>query len=1007
MTFFLPGGNDVYVTHTREGRPALARGKSEILRKDFGFDILGQTFGIPSRRAYEQQERRPSIRRNSSIKSQSTGVITAPTTPRRGRSRNRADENNLETLEKEIDLPAACCKPGSIWSCSTPVPPALRKGVRDGSSVPCQNPVARGSHPPFPQPRTFVPPPPPPPPPPAFVGWQNHGVLYGNGTSLPTSYPNTAPGTAHTPANPPPFASSTGVPAGIQQWGHPLHQGPPQYSNRPVAVPIQPVPNTHLFNNPAHPYPSIPFNIPPTHGGDTCNIPPPPPPPPPQVWPKAQPMVTGHVIPIPNGTDQARGPHREAREVERSEHRKPTLRKSDADVDMEDIGKRIRHVHICAGCGRKRSRGYQRDNPLKRGEIPVIAYCHSCVHQAGGNDSEVSQSKVAGDARLSKHRTRRAASSRNTDEGRKIASGKYIYKEARHSPRMVQRRSRFGFLSKLFSRQARPSRGFQYASSDSSGEILRSSISSSATDPSIAASSLRLPTRTTRRRTRRISTGSSNVQVGGGACIQPRERVGHTYTYEGKRQSLVPGEAVGRDIRGKTNNPTSHKAQGISQPRSRIPRPRPIPPPIDVGIRNHAYVEAPASEELSTPPRSPDTYVTETLGTPSTLKKSKTPTIPITPSALNPSKSPSTPEAPEAPEATEAPEAPAGTRVMASSCSMHVECQTSSELSDLAGPMAGPESSEGSKQRRTKDQGPVPARHDPIAIPEGSEGSHRMKPRRKRVSRMSVAEKSTNAWEEGPARPEARSETGVYTREAQSPPKRNQESGTGIYAEEPHPSPRRKYEFNPEGPPPSRPFTQPKNSGWWSPHRTAPHGSTNRRTSPIRDEPPTPPDVPYVGFGHAPYVFVSDSWSGYQSEMEREVEELVEELAERDLAAAGKLFDSFSHTMGGSMTSTFPLPSFLTTSTMSIVSYDSDSESQSGEPSGPAVAARQIEFSSESERRSKLGTSRTPDAAFEGTKSDSCDNESTYCPSPVGSSMVGHTGHSTDDFVRSRNAHES
>jgi hypothetical protein len=97
--------------------------------------------------------------------------------------------------------------------------------------------------------------------------------------------------------------------------------------------------------------------------------------------------------------------------------------------------------------------------------------------------------------------------------------------------------------------------------------------------------------------------------------------------------------------------------------------------------------------------------------------------------------------------------------------------------------------------------------------------------------------------------------------------------------------------------------------------------------------PLTPTDLPCADGSHSPRV-VSDLWSDLQTDMDREVEE----LAERDLAAAGKLFDSFSSTLDGSTTSTFPVASFVTRSNMSIARYDSESDME-GSESGETVKA--------------------------------------------------------------------
>jgi hypothetical protein len=55
------------------------------------------------------------------------------------------------------------------------------------------------------------------------------------------------------------------------------------------------------------------------------------------------------------------------------------------------LSKRIRHVHVCAGCGKKRSKRYQKAHPLKRGEAPTRNYCYSCLQDAASTDSETSK----------------------------------------------------------------------------------------------------------------------------------------------------------------------------------------------------------------------------------------------------------------------------------------------------------------------------------------------------------------------------------------------------------------------------------------------------------------------------------------------------------------------------------------------------------------------------------------------------------------------------------------
>jgi len=387
-TLFLPGSSHVYLTKTHDGKPALGRKKPE---RDYGFDILSQTFGIPSRREYERRARR------LSIKSQSSGLITAPPTPQRGRSRRRADENSDPDTYEDDELAVVRRKPSRTRRSSTPIPRDMsRRGLR-GISAPHQSAAMSASKAPFPRPLGYIPPPPPPPPP--GVDWHNNLMAHNNGTSLPMNYSDMTYQSAHTPV---PFqgAPFPGAFAGTQNWTNVQHHGASQPPN-PLGIyqyqapNMPPIANQQQFNvaQPAYPFyirtasNAPPVNLPPA--------PPPPPPPPSREWLEAYAIATGRVKP----TTQTKERDRSARKVEQLDGDKNLFRPKESaqnraasNVDMDEIGKRIRHVHVCTGCGKKRSRGYHRDNPLKRGEIPALSYCNRCVRHAGdgGFDSDIS-----------------------------------------------------------------------------------------------------------------------------------------------------------------------------------------------------------------------------------------------------------------------------------------------------------------------------------------------------------------------------------------------------------------------------------------------------------------------------------------------------------------------------------------------------------------------------------------------------------------------------------------
>ncbi|KAI1421068.1 hypothetical protein F5Y12DRAFT_770075 [Xylaria sp. FL1777] len=120
-----------------------------------------------------------------------------------------------------------------------------------------------------------------------------------------------------------------------------------------------------------------------------------------------------------------------------------------------------------------------------------------------------------------------------------------------------------------------------------------------------------------------------------------------------------------------------------------------------------------------------------------------------------------------------------------------------------------------------------------------------------------------------------------------------------------------------------------------------------------------------------------------------------------------------------------------------IMSYNSDSDHSDDDIATLSITeaeiqrkteahkpTKRIEFSSEKERQQKLAKSKSPtELTIAHAKHSSSrtlklserlknnlyndphrgrddDDNTDYCPSPVGSSLVGHTGHSTDELVR-------
>jgi hypothetical protein len=404
-TILLPGSDNVFITHTRDGKPAPGRNKSDNLLKDFGFDMLGQSLGVPSRKDFQRQTR------PSSVKSQSSGLITAPVTPRRSREAQRLNNSNPVYAYEDTEPPANSCNMNSLRSCSTP---AFNEMARyNHPNLPSQRQHATYKmNAPFLTPQAFnLPPPPPPPPQPVAMNWQNHSMMNSmmHSGRIPTSmsYPDATSQFTHPPSYP--YHNVTAF-QGAPNWATTQQDMAGQHPNplgislpRTTATTILPYYQQFIQARPPYP-PQVqtmlapyPVNIPP---------PPPPPPPPQQDWLQSYAIATGRSkvctahTQRPSNTDDAVKRATQIRNSSRNT--RPTQVGGTDRADVRHVTKHIRHVHVCAGCGKKRSRGYHRDNPLRRGEIPKLDYCRKCIEDAEYTDPGTSNAGIAGDASFEK-----------------------------------------------------------------------------------------------------------------------------------------------------------------------------------------------------------------------------------------------------------------------------------------------------------------------------------------------------------------------------------------------------------------------------------------------------------------------------------------------------------------------------------------------------------------------------------------------------------------------------
>ncbi|KAI0969997.1 hypothetical protein F4678DRAFT_144805 [Xylaria arbuscula] len=945
---FLPTNDHVYLTHTKDGKPALGRKKTTKLLQDFGFDIIGQSFGIPSRRDYEGRTRR------LSAASQSSGLITAQATPRRSQ-RQYADDDS--------EPPTAGFKTSSLNSSSTTLPIAVTRYDDQGIPGPRQHP-AYNANPSFPKPQAFgqhhIP---PPPPPPSVVGWCQHPFAQTSTAPVPVNYYSTAYQPTHMPSY---SYNSTPMYQGNPNWVNPQHHVATQRPDHPII----PVPSAAAIPTLPHhqqikqtQFAHIP-NMQAVPAVCTTNIPPPPPPPP--EWLQAGAMATGRKGMPRQDTRQVSNNKKPAKKVGQDAMPSRDVRQeNDKHKHNEDVrrrlSKRIRHVHVCSGCGKKRSTRYQKAHPLRRGEVPALNYCYTCLRDAADTDCDTSDGHSVSHSSYGKSHRETSVVWPSSDEGRTIADGQYSYEQSRHGPRWIKKSSRFGPFSRLFSRKVASDSFPSSPLSASSAEESISRASSPVSDSYAAHSVQGSPRPSARRRRRRAKSGI----VQQAKRISPRQpRCDSEGSWSTDYEStLILGQKKSSKVERDTNVETEQTFA-----RRRIPRPRPHSKLSDT----EPFPSAHADEE----------YVARRLENSLGLDTKGATTV----SAKWPSD---------------------GVK----------------EISDHSENINSTEARSTMKQtgtRGTAKEG-VKKRHLPSSV-TGNHTDGSSNP----IGFGAQTPMDTSSRTPAPAR--------LRSKLRQTTEKSTRHPGSNLPSTErqvpldhgPHITPEQ-----------TEAFYQFPSSDKSRRQRAYDHRlDVDDEPKPTSNwgEPLTPTDVPYVGDSHSPCV-KSDSWSDYQTDMEREVEE----MAERDLAYAGKLFDSLSGSLGGSATSAFPEPSFVTTSNMSIVSLNSDSDHSDVDIATPSVIeveekkeaeadvkpTKRIEFSSELEQQQELGKLSSPtdltivhakhanirttelatrpnnnlyDESEIGQDEDDVD---CYFTSPVGSSLIGHTGHSADELVLS------
>lgn len=423
---FLEAGKDYlpdssfYVTTTRSGRPALARNKNDQLLRDHGFDLLGQSFGIPSRIDYERgihPDRSPSTgptsRAAPSLSRRFRELLlddeVTPAKESRKSRRHRAASTSASARTPHLVPVAYSTATGGLLHSETGNPLETR-----GTHVPSKASLTRRKHVPAkkylsssdsgseamspggilkPSVQHYLPPAPPAPP----QSMQSHHPLHSISTPYAPSYPTKV------------------AIGGIEYTGHGAHVfpqscGPTQpptvsYANFPQAHTVMAdyaVPQTGSL----HPVPPQQAGLAPGPKLQSAFMPgfiiPPPPPPPILPGTPAGPAdavkVNTPESKKPRANDEAQRPSKggntqttgDAGKANKHMALGPKENPNRTSAEVLSEPALSEHTHVCAACGKTRSRGYHMTHLIKKGERPEVGYCRRCVAHADYTDSDAS-----------------------------------------------------------------------------------------------------------------------------------------------------------------------------------------------------------------------------------------------------------------------------------------------------------------------------------------------------------------------------------------------------------------------------------------------------------------------------------------------------------------------------------------------------------------------------------------------------------------------------------------
>ncbi|KAK7989218.1 hypothetical protein PG989_009533 [Apiospora arundinis] len=500
------------LTKTKPVQPATTRRKNNELLQEHGFDVLGQSFGIPSRVDYERHGRE-------------VPMDTPPKQTARHRSASvSTSDQDIEVYFDSDSSPAAKLKPPHRKRASPPSSSEKRVRRKPGQSAmypenyhPSNNATRQAHHQ---RSRSlsqstsssnarerpkqivlynsgdeeedkgsentqtstsfYIPPPPPPPQipqqeacyftHPAMAAYQQ--VVYpivSNGFNavqgpVPTPYPGLyysqhLPHFAHV-ANP-----------SMHQYGYAMNQ--PGSLPMPTQLPQQQLMGPAVCVPPAPKFAAGP-------------APPPPPPPPAPSAPQADQQAevalrdsvpadvnvgrtastemdkSAHENNVSSG-HHTNGPslNRDSEPSEKQRSKMPTDKSEEqaGKSKTAQVGKeppRFPYKHLCAGCGQRRSNGYHMSHHLKDGETSRHDYCRRCVAAAAFTDSEAPS--MDGYSQLFTPQGPQS-SSRSSGANSQIRKGFYVFDDRSRRHKLHNKPRRRSFLKSFlhYSKRNMPS----------------------------------------------------------------------------------------------------------------------------------------------------------------------------------------------------------------------------------------------------------------------------------------------------------------------------------------------------------------------------------------------------------------------------------------------------------------------------------------------------------------------------------------------------------------------